>query len=72
MVICAGHEHSTCGGARSGGMEVGEAETISGQAVDVGSSDLAAETAWIGESKVVGEDDEEIGTFGFCGSHGEG
>ena len=50
-------------------MEIREANAaIVGELVDVGSTDLAAETPYIREPKVVCDDDKEVGAFG---GHGE-
>lgn len=52
-------------------MEIGEADAaIERELVDVRGADLAAETTNIGESEVIGDDDEEIGAF--RGHDGEG
>lgn len=44
-------------------MEVGEAQAICGQAVNVRRLDLAAECAYVGEAKIISDDDEEVGLF---------
>ena len=48
-------------------MEARVAETFVSQSVNVWGSDLAAKASAVGEAKVVGHYDEEVGTFGFGG-----
>lgn len=44
-------------------MEIGKSEAFFGDLVDVGRTDLSAEAAYIGETEVIGDDDEEVGAF---------
>lgn len=50
--------------AKRGGVEVRETKAIAGEFVDIWGSDFSSKTAYVGESEVIGEDDEEIGPFG--------
>lgn len=45
-------------------MKVGKAQTVFCDLVNVGSANLAAEAAHIGEAEIIGNDDEEVGAFG--------
>jgi pyocin large subunit-like protein len=45
-------------------MKVSEAQTLLCDLVDVGSANLAAEAAHIGEAEIIGNDDKEVGAFG--------
>ncbi len=50
------------GGPAAGGVvELGEAETVFGQLVEVRGVDFAAEATEVGESHVVGQDDDDVG-----------
>lgn len=44
-------------------MEIGKSESLFGDLVDVGRADLSAEAAYIGETEVIGDYDEEVGAF---------
>lgn len=48
-------------------MEISKAHSLLGNAVEVGSANLTTKATDVGETKVIGDDDEEIGT---SGSHG--
>lgn len=45
-------------------MKVGKAQTLLCDLVNVGSANLAAEAAHVGEAEIIGDDDEEVGAFG--------
>ena len=63
-------EQATAGGSATGcGVGLREAESAGGKAVEVGSVDVAAVAAGVGEAHVIGEDEEEIGA---AVSSGEG
>jgi len=65
------HSHSTTWRTRSGGMEVGEAQSVVGQFVKVRCPDLAAKAAEVAEAQIIGHNDKEVGPFrgivGFIG-----
>lgn len=44
-------------------MEISKAQSLLCDPVNVGSADLAAEAAHIGEAEIIGDDDEEVGAF---------
>lgn len=48
-------------------MEIRKPQTLLGDLVDVRRTDLAAKAAHIGETQVIGDDDEEVGAF----THGQ-
>lgn len=74
MMVCPGHEHSSCWRAGRCHMERGETETILGEQVDVGSLDLRSKTAAVAEAQVIGNYNQKVGTprchdvrrIGFC------
>jgi hypothetical protein len=44
-------------------MEISKSETLFGNLIDVWRADFTAEAAYIGETQVIGDDDEEVGSF---------
>jgi hypothetical protein len=44
-------------------VEIGESEAFFGDLVDVGCTDFSSEAAYIGETEVIGDYDEEVGPF---------
>jgi hypothetical protein len=64
QIILLQHSHSTTWRTRSGGMEVGKAQSIVGQFVKIGCPDLAAKAAQVAETQVIGHNDKEVGPFG--------
>jgi hypothetical protein len=57
------HSHSTTWRTRSGGMEVGKAQSVVGQFVKIRCSDLAAKAAQVAEAQIIGHNDKEVGPF---------
>ena len=61
------------GGTAAGGVvELGEAEAAGGEGVEGGGADFATVAAEVGESHVVGENDDEVGRSVGGGGNGEG
>lgn len=57
----------------SSGMEVREPHALLGYFVDVGRANLAAEAANVGESQIIGDNDEKVGALTHvCGVAGGG
>ena len=66
MGVESGEEGGAGGAAAGGVVELGEAESASGEGVEVGGGDFGAVTAEISEAHVVDEDDNDVGFFGCC------
>ena len=57
----AGENGGARGAAAAGVVEVGEAQAVGGEGVEVGGFDFGAEAADVGEAHVVGEEDDDVG-----------
>lgn len=60
----AGHEGGASGAAAGAVVELGVAGAAGGERVDIGGFDLRAVAADVGETEIVGEENDDIGTFG--------
>ena len=65
--VQAGEERSAPGAAACGVIELGEADSVGGEGIEVRGGDFATETTEIGEAHIVGEDDDDIGAGGRLG-----
>ena len=61
--IVAGHERGAAGPASGGVVKVGKTKAILGKGVEMWGLDFRAIAAEVGESEVIGEDDEDVGLF---------
>jgi len=60
------------GGAASGGVvELGEADAVAGEGIEVWRVDFASVATDVGEADVVAEDDEDVGSLGGGCGQGE-
>ena len=63
VAVLAGEQRRARGDAHGVVVEVGEAQSAGGQPVEVRGGDLAAVTAQVAETQVVGHDQHDIGTL---------
>jgi len=61
VTVKAGEEGDTGGVALGGVVELGEAEAIGGEGVEVWGIDFGAVAAEVGEAEVIGHDENDIG-----------
>jgi hypothetical protein len=61
VTVEAGEKGDAGGVALGGVVELGEAEAVVGERVEVGSIDFGAVAAEIGEAEVIGHDEDDIG-----------
>lgn len=59
--VVAAEDGGAGGPATCGVVEIGEAEAVLGEGVEVGSFDLGAIAAEVGVAEIIGEDEEDIG-----------
>ena len=65
--VQAGEERGAAGATAGGVIELGEADSVGGEGIEVRGGDFATETTEIGEAHIVGEDDDDIGAGGRLG-----
>ena len=65
--VQAREERGAAGATAGGVIELGEADSVGGEGIEVRGGDFATETTEIGEAHIVGEDDDDIGAGGRLG-----
>lgn len=68
MVVGAGEQHRAGRRARRGGVEVGQAQAVQGECVQVRRGNFPAKRTEVREAHVIGQDHEKIGTLRHQGT----